>query len=212
MLLYVQKLRTLDSSLSQLQERVVSLTEENRELQEVVASLSEAHETRTEASGTESELVHRKTPSIHSDLSDAESDSPEHVQVGCVSTLLWHLALVVAPGYGCVSTCCGTRLWVCDLLLRVVISEHFFFWHHLLLHQRTHCGTGVLALGGGLSEHLCHLYDTCQSFKAASVAPVEGSKCTEELYYRIYVEEDKANDILEPLSSRCVLYRQCQDP
>ncbi|KAG7156072.1 hypothetical protein Hamer_G023566 [Homarus americanus] len=70
----------LDSTLSELQERVVNLTEENRELQEAVTNLSEAHETRTEASGTESELVHRKTPSIHSDLSDAESDSPEHVQ------------------------------------------------------------------------------------------------------------------------------------
>ena len=71
----------LDASLSQLQEKVVSLTEENRELQEAVTSLSDAHETRTEASGTESELQqlgHRKTPSIHSDLSDAESDLPEH--------------------------------------------------------------------------------------------------------------------------------------
>ncbi|KAK8731651.1 hypothetical protein OTU49_007407, partial [Cherax quadricarinatus] len=76
----ITKLRLLDSTLSELQERVVNLTEENKELQETVASLSEAHETRTEASGTESELVHRKTPSIHSDLSDAESDSPEHVQ------------------------------------------------------------------------------------------------------------------------------------
>ncbi|XP_071547475.1 uncharacterized protein [Panulirus ornatus] len=87
----ITKLRMLDSTLSELQERVVNLTEENRELQEAVASLSEAHETRTEASGTESELVHRKTPSIHSDLSDAESDSPEHVQhhrpVKMVSTL-----------------------------------------------------------------------------------------------------------------------------
>ncbi|XP_045138188.1 protein lava lamp-like isoform X10 [Portunus trituberculatus] len=77
----ITKLRVLDSSLCQLQDRVVTLTDENRELQEAVASLSEAQETRTEASGTESELVHRKTPSIHSDLSDAElSDSPEHVQ------------------------------------------------------------------------------------------------------------------------------------
>ncbi|XP_042204590.1 uncharacterized protein LOC121854184 isoform X4 [Homarus americanus] len=76
----ITKLRMLDSTLSELQERVVNLTEENRELQEAVTNLSEAHETRTEASGTESELVHRKTPSIHSDLSDAESDSPEHVQ------------------------------------------------------------------------------------------------------------------------------------
>ncbi|XP_068202288.1 uncharacterized protein [Palaemon carinicauda] len=77
----IAKLRVLDSSLSQLQERVVSLTEENRELQEAVTTLSDAHETRTEASGTESELVHRKTPSIHSDLSDAEeSDAPEHAQ------------------------------------------------------------------------------------------------------------------------------------
>nr|XP_045623165.1 protein lava lamp-like isoform X3 [Procambarus clarkii] len=76
----ITKLRLLDTTLCQLQERVVHLTEENRELQEAVASLGEAHETRTEASGTESELVHRKTPSIHSDLSDAESDSPEHVQ------------------------------------------------------------------------------------------------------------------------------------
>ncbi|KAK7074729.1 hypothetical protein SK128_027130 [Halocaridina rubra] len=76
----IAKLRALDTSLSQLQERVVSLTEENRELQEAVTTLSDAHETRTEASGTESELVHRKTPSIHSDLSDAESDLPEHAQ------------------------------------------------------------------------------------------------------------------------------------
>lgn len=77
----IAKLRVLDASLSQLQERVVSLTEENRELQEAVTTLSDAHETRTEASGTESELVHRKTPSIHSDLSDAEeSDAPEHAQ------------------------------------------------------------------------------------------------------------------------------------
>lgn len=78
----LQKLRVLERSLCGLQERVASLTEENRELHETVASLSEAQETRTEASGTESELVHRKTPSIHSDLSDAElSDSPEHIQV-----------------------------------------------------------------------------------------------------------------------------------
>ncbi|KAG0716791.1 hypothetical protein GWK47_008805 [Chionoecetes opilio] len=77
----ITKLRVLDSSLCQLQDRVVTLTNENHELHEAVASLSEAQETRTEASGTESELVHRKTPSIHSDLSDAElSDSPEHVQ------------------------------------------------------------------------------------------------------------------------------------
>lgn len=85
MFCHFQKLRVLDSSLCQLQDRVVTLTDENRELQEAVASLSEAQETRTEASGTESELVHRKTPSIHSDLSDAElSDSPEHVQVSQV--------------------------------------------------------------------------------------------------------------------------------
>ncbi|KAK3856910.1 hypothetical protein Pcinc_036809 [Petrolisthes cinctipes] len=77
----ISKLRVLERSLSGLQERVASLTEENRELHETVANLSEAQETRTEASGTESELVHRKTPSIHSDLSDAElSDSPEHIQ------------------------------------------------------------------------------------------------------------------------------------
>ncbi|XP_042862243.1 myosin-9-like isoform X6 [Penaeus japonicus] len=80
----IAKLRVLDSSLSELQSRVVTLTEENRELQEAVTSLSEAHETRTEASGTESELVHRKTPSIHSDLSDSESDAPEHAQHGSV--------------------------------------------------------------------------------------------------------------------------------
>lgn len=88
---FMQKLRVLDSSLCQLQDRVVTLTDENRELQEAVASLSEAQETRTEASGTESELVHRKTPSIHSDLSDAElSDSPEHGQVSWASLSRGH--------------------------------------------------------------------------------------------------------------------------
>ena len=40
-----------------------------------MSALSDAHETRTEASGTESEIVNRKTPSLHSDLSDSESDS-----------------------------------------------------------------------------------------------------------------------------------------
>ncbi|CAL4058608.1 unnamed protein product, partial [Meganyctiphanes norvegica] len=75
----IEKLRLLDTSLSGLQDRVVHLTEENRDLHDALQVLSDAHETRTEASGTESELVHRKTPSsLHSDLSDSESDSPEH--------------------------------------------------------------------------------------------------------------------------------------
>ena len=71
-------MRLLDTSLGSLQSRVSSLSEENRELQEALTALSEAHETRTEASGTESEIVHRKTPSIQSDLSDAESDPDPH--------------------------------------------------------------------------------------------------------------------------------------
>ena len=59
-----------------LQSKVSSLTNENQYLQEALSALSDAHETRTEASGTESEIVNnRKTPSLHSDLSDSESDS-----------------------------------------------------------------------------------------------------------------------------------------
>lgn len=79
----INKLRSLDGSLSSLQSRVVSLTDENQYLQEALSALSDAHETRTEASGTESEIVNnRKTPSLHSDLSDSESDSASSSDAG----------------------------------------------------------------------------------------------------------------------------------
>lgn len=68
------KLQAVNSSLSRLQSRVNTLTQENKELQEALTTLHDSHETRTEVSGTESELVHGKTPSLHSDLSDTESD------------------------------------------------------------------------------------------------------------------------------------------
>ncbi|XP_018012551.1 uncharacterized protein LOC108669665 [Hyalella azteca] len=71
----MEKLRAMDASIQNLEVRVSSLSGENRYLSDALSALSDSHETRTEASGTESEMVSRKTPSLHSDLSDSESDS-----------------------------------------------------------------------------------------------------------------------------------------
>jgi hypothetical protein len=65
----------MDVTIQNLEVRVSSLSGENRYLSDALSALSDSHETRTEASGTESEMVNRKTPSLHSDLSDSESDS-----------------------------------------------------------------------------------------------------------------------------------------
>ena len=56
---FSQVLRDVNKSMSCYQNNIASLTSENHNLKDALAALHESHETRTEASGTESELVRR---------------------------------------------------------------------------------------------------------------------------------------------------------